>query len=202
MSTVIAALFGIDWASFALPAISILEKIIRPLIVYLFLIMALRIAGKREIAQLSTFDFVVLLLLSNTVQNAVIGNDNSVSGGIIGALTLLVANHAVVKFFYRHPRLEAKFEGRREFLIYRGKMNRVLMSKELITETELAEAAHKQGIGSLAEVESAEIEADGGLFFLPKRDSLEAARHREIMKRLDALGKEMDGLRAELAGKR
>jgi hypothetical protein len=81
MNGLMDTILKIDWVGIGHPTISILEKIIRPLFIYLFLIIALRIAGKREMAQLNTFDFVVLLLLSNTVQNAIIGNDNSVSGG-------------------------------------------------------------------------------------------------------------------------
>src|SRR5438876_11198482 len=82
------------------------EKVIRPVIVYVFLIVGLRLAGKRELAQLNPFDLVVLLTLSNTVQNAIIGNDNSVSGGLIGAATLLLVNYIVVRLLYDHQRLE------------------------------------------------------------------------------------------------
>src|ERR1700751_5511357 len=85
--------------------VPLLEKIIRPVLVYFFLIIGLRLAGKRELAQLNTFDLVVLLTLSNTVQNAIIGNDNSVSGGMIGAATLLLVNYVVVRFLYSHRAL-------------------------------------------------------------------------------------------------
>jgi len=80
----------------------VLEKILRPIIVYVFLVVGLRLAGKRELAQLNPFDLVVLLTLSNTVQNAIIGEDNSVSGGLIGATTLLAVNFVVVRFLYSH----------------------------------------------------------------------------------------------------
>src|ERR1700736_5265121 len=83
----------------------IAEKVLRPIVVYVFLVVALRLAGKRELAQLNPFDLVVLLTLSNTVQNAIIGDDNSVTGGIIGASTLLFVNYLVVKYFYIHSRL-------------------------------------------------------------------------------------------------
>jgi uncharacterized membrane protein YcaP (DUF421 family) len=195
---VLPALVAIDWRAFALPALSVLEKIVRPLVVYLFLVLALRLAGKREIAQLNSFDFVVLLLLSNTVQNAIIGSDDSVSGGIIGAIALLAANHLVVKFFYAHPKLEAAFEGRPELLIDEGRLNKALMAKELITEVELADAAHKQGIESLAEVKTAQMDADGELFFIAKTLSPEELRHDETMKKLEKLAKEVEALRAEL----
>ncbi len=180
-----------------MPAISILEKILRPLIVYLFLVLALRIAGKREMAQVNSSDFVVLLLLSNTVQNAIIGNDNSVLGGIVGALTLLVANFLVVRFFFRHPRLEAAFEGRPDVLILNGRLNQARLDKELITVAELEIAAHKQGIASLANVERAELDPDGQLFFVQKAPRPELSRHAEILQRLDQLGREIEELRRE-----
>src|SRR2546422_11519901 len=101
------------WRDLFHPDVSILEKIIRPILVYAFLIAGLRLAGKRELAQLNAFDLVVLLTLSNTVQNAIIGNDNSVSGGIIGATTLLVVNYIVVRFLYFHePRSEERRVGK------------------------------------------------------------------------------------------
>lgn len=78
----------------------VLEKMLRPAIVYAFLVIGLRLAGKRELAQLNPFDLVVLLTLSNTVQNAIIGNDTSVTGGIVGAATLLVINYFVVRLLY------------------------------------------------------------------------------------------------------
>src|SRR5437879_9345583 len=84
----------------------IAEKIMRPIVVYFFLIAGLRLAGKRELAQLNPFDLVVLLTLSNTVQNAIIGDDNSITGGLIGAATLLIVNYAVVRFLYGHDKLE------------------------------------------------------------------------------------------------
>src|SRR5436309_2603103 len=102
--------------------IPILEKILRPLAIYAFLIIALRLAGKRELAQLNPFDLVVLLTLSNTVQNAIIGDDNTVTGGIIGASTLLAVNYAVVRFLHRHPRLDRVVEGDRDYLIRNGKI--------------------------------------------------------------------------------
>src|SRR3954468_9456793 len=85
---------------------SVLEKILRPIIVYVFLIIGIRLAGKRQLAQLNAFDLVVLLTLANTVQNAIIGADNSVTGGLIGAATLLAMNYVVVRFLYGHQKLD------------------------------------------------------------------------------------------------
>src|SRR3989449_4413069 len=93
------------------------EKMLRPMIVYAFLVIVLRIFGKRELAQLNPFDLVVLLSLSNTVQNAIIGNDNSLSGGLLGALSLLSVNYLVVRFLFRHRRLDQLCEGKPTLLV-------------------------------------------------------------------------------------
>src|SRR6202162_946892 len=89
----------------------VLEKIVRPIIVYFAIVVLLRIFGKRELAQLNPFDLVVLLSVSNTVQNAIIGEDNSVTGGLIGASTLFAVNYLVVRFLFKHRRLDEIIEG-------------------------------------------------------------------------------------------
>src|SRR6266478_10018640 len=124
-------------------AVPILEKSLRAICVYVFLIGGLRLAGKRELAQLNPFDLVVLLTLSNTVQNAIIGEDNSVTGGLIGAATLLIVNYAVVRFLYGHDKLEQLVEGAPDVLIENGVIQRDRLRKELITVQELEAAAHK-----------------------------------------------------------
>src|SRR5437764_7537465 len=111
------------WRDLFHPDVSILEKIIRPILVYAFLIVGLRLAGKRELAQLNAFDLVVLLTLSNTVQNAIIGNDNSVLGGLIGATTLLAVNYVMVRFFYSHEKLDHLIEGNADTLVDNGQVN-------------------------------------------------------------------------------
>src|SRR6476646_8312585 len=98
------------------------EKILRPTVVYMFLVVRLRLAGKRELAQLNPFDLVVLLTLSNTVQNAIIGADNSLTGGLIGAAALLVMNYFVVRFMFFHPKLERMIEGHPVDLVASGKV--------------------------------------------------------------------------------
>src|SRR5205823_2479598 len=108
------------WRDLLHPDVSILEKVIRPILVYFFLVISLRLAGKRELAQLNAFDLVVLLTLSNTVQNAIIGSDNSVTGGIIGATTLLAVNYIVVRFLYSHQTLDKLIEGDSQLLIETG----------------------------------------------------------------------------------
>src|ERR1700688_3993315 len=106
---------------FHLP-LPILEKLLRPVIVYLVLVVLLRVFGKRELAQLNPFDLVVLLSLSNTVQNAIIGEDNSVSGGVIGAFSLLAINWLVARTLFRLPKLTRLIEGRATVLVHNGKI--------------------------------------------------------------------------------
>src|SRR3954462_12822598 len=110
----------------------VLEKMLRPVLVYFFLVIALRVFGKRELAQLNPFDLVVLLSLSNTVQNAIIGNDNSLSGGLTGALALLAMNYLVVRFLFRHRRLDQIFEGEPATLIESGKILKNALANELL----------------------------------------------------------------------
>src|SRR5215831_5710537 len=105
------------WGDMFHLGLPVLEKVLRPVFVYAFLVGGLRLAGKRELAQLNPFDLVVLLTLSNTVQNAIIGDDNSVTGGIIGATTLLALNYIVVRFLYRHADLDRIVEGDSAVLI-------------------------------------------------------------------------------------
>src|SRR5512138_1413402 len=108
------------WNDMFTLAVPILEKILRPIIVYIALIVGLRLAGKRELAQLNPFDLVVLLTLSNTVQNAIIGDDTSITGGIIGAATLLIINYFVVRVVSFNPKIDQVIEGNEDVLIDNG----------------------------------------------------------------------------------
>jgi uncharacterized membrane protein YcaP (DUF421 family) len=174
----------------------IAEKIARPIIVYVFLIVGLRLAGRRELAQLNPFDLVVLLTISNTVQNAIIGEDNSVTGGIIGAATLLVVNYGVVKFLYSHEKLDRIIEGDQCVLIENGVLNADRLKLELITRSELETAAHKQGFASLEEIDRAVLDPGGGISFSAKKPGPDRTRHDEIMARLDQLSAQISALRA------
>ncbi len=180
-------------------AIPWVEKILRPIIVYLALVIGLRLAGKRELAQLNTFDLVVLLTLSNTVQNAIIGNDNSVTGGILGAATLLLMNYAVVRFVFNNKKAEELFEGSEDVLIKDGKVQQTVLNREVISQAELEIAAHRQGFGSLNEIETATLEPEGGISFIAKEPGPGESRYQEIITRLENLTGEVTALRAELA---
>jgi uncharacterized membrane protein YcaP (DUF421 family) len=170
------------------------EKIIRPILVYLFLIVGLRLAGKRELAQLNTFDLVVLLTLSNTVQNAIIGDDNSVTGGCVGAATLLIVNHCMVRFLYGHERIDRIVEGGTDVLIDAGVVQKDRLAKELITEAELLSAAHKQGFATLEEIDRAVLEPGGAIAFFAHKPTPEAGRHLELLARLDQISARLTAL--------
>jgi uncharacterized membrane protein YcaP (DUF421 family) len=183
------------WHNLLRPDISILEKIIRPILVYFFLIISLRLAGKRELAQLNPFDLVVLLTLSNAVQNAIIGNDNSVTGGIIGASTLLLVNYIVVRFLYSHEKIDRLIEGDAEVLIDNGQLRRDFLKKELITIAELEEAAHKQGFATLATIDRAVLEPGGSISFIARTPTPDETRYKELLQRLDAIARDVAELR-------
>src|SRR5881409_3413989 len=112
------------WSDMFHLGVPVAEKVLRPVVVYAFLVVGLRLAGKRELAQLNPFDLVVLLSLSNTVQNAIIGVDDSITGGLIGAATLLLVNYLVVRFLFRHKRLDQVIEGKPTVLIKHGRLQK------------------------------------------------------------------------------
>ncbi len=165
------------------------EKVLRPILVYVFLVIALRIFGKRELAQLNPFDLVVLLMLSNTVQNAIIGSDNSVTGGIIGASALLVTNYLVVRFVLKHRRLDEMLEGSPTVLIENGTIRRTALSKEMLSEAELTAVAHRQGFRNLKEIESCVLEPDGTFVIEGKEPRQSEKQFSEIKARLERIEK-------------
>ena len=177
-------------------SLPIVEKILRPIVVYVFLIVGLRLAGRRELAQLNPFDLVVLLTISNTVQNAIIGEDNSITGGVIGAATLLIVNYGVVKFLYTHEKVDRLIEGDQCVLIENGVLNTDRLKLELITRSELETAAHKQGFASLDEIDRAVLDPGGGMSFSAKKPGPDTSRHEEIMARLDELSAQLSALQA------
>jgi uncharacterized membrane protein YcaP (DUF421 family) len=180
-------------ATFALGA-PVLEKVLRPVLVYFFLVVALRVFGKRELAQLNPFDLVVLLSLSNTVQNAIIGNDNSLTGGLIGALALLAMNYLVVRFLFRHRRLDQIFEGQPTTLIEHGHIIEPALAKELLTRIELTTVLHRQGFDSLEEVERCVLEPGGTFYIQRKMPATETVEHNEVMRALHELNGKLDRL--------
>ncbi|HYK88397.1 MAG TPA: YetF domain-containing protein [Acidobacteriota bacterium] len=190
------------WHDMFALGVPILEKVIRPLVVYIFLIVGLRLAGKRELAQLNPFDLVVLLTLSNTVQNAIIGEDNSLTGGLIGAATLLLVNYIVVRFLFTHEHLEHIVEGEPDALIEGGVLREERMKKELLTKAELETAAHRQGFSSLQDIERAVIEPGGTIFFVGKKPSPDDVQQKALVDRLDAIARQLVEIREKLPAQR
>jgi uncharacterized membrane protein YcaP (DUF421 family) len=161
--------------------VPLLEKVLRSIAVYLFLVVALRLGGKRELAQLNSFDLVVLLLLSNTVQNAIIGSDNSLLGGLIGATVLLVTNYAVVRMGFGHPAMARWLGGSPTVLVDHGRPQVRNLRRYLISNEELTTAVRRQGAHDLADVEIAVLEPNGTLT-VEQRDYV-----RDLTERLDRI---------------
>src|SRR5882757_9244049 len=177
----------------------LLEKILRPIIVYVFLVIFLRLFGKRELAQLNPFDLVVLLSLSNTVQNAIIGNDNSITGGLIGAFSLLAINWLLVRVLFRLPKINDALEGTETVLVRKGVVDQVALKKETLTELELLSVIHKQGLNDFSEVEKCVLEPNGTFYVEATTPSTDDTERREILKLVRSLADEVKQLREQLA---
>jgi uncharacterized membrane protein YcaP (DUF421 family) len=175
------------WSDMFVPGVPLLEKIVRPLIVYAALLVLIRIFGKRELAQLNPYDLVVLLTISNTVQNAIIGNDNSITGGLIGAFVLMAFNFAVVRFLYQHEKIDRIIEGDAIVLVENGCVVKEALDRELITVPELESVAHRQGFESLTEVQRCILEPGGTLAMFGKKPSTGEARQEDLIARLDEI---------------
>jgi len=164
---------------FMLP-VPALEKVIRPILVYVFLVLLLRVFGKRELAQLNPFDLVVLLSLANTVQNAIIGDDNSVAGGFIGATSLMVTNYLVIRFLFKHRRLDQIIEGRPSV-------------------HELQTVVRRQGFTGIHEVATCVLEPGGAFVMTRKIPSDEEVKHTELVSGLDQIRDQLRRLEEKLA---
>ena len=179
----------------------LIEKMLRPVIVYLCLVVFLRLFGKRELAQLNPFDLVVLLSLSNTVQNAMIGDDNSVTGGVIGAFSLLAINWLLTLVLFRTPKLDKVVEGTETVLIRHGKVDEEAMKKEALTELELKSVIHKQGLNSFSEVEKCVLEPNGTFYVEAIQPGAGDIERAEVLKEVRALAAEVRELKGLLAAR-
>lgn len=179
------------WGDLMTLGVPAAEKLARTVVVYVFLIAGLRLFGKRELSQLNPLDFIVLLLLSNTVQNAIIGNDNSLAGGLLGAAVLLMINYALIRFSYRRPRLRRFVEGRPEVVVHDGRVLQHALARNYITREELVSAARKQGIQHLGDVETATLEVSGALSFTPREPTTADRFREEVLRRLEAIEKRL-----------
>lgn len=144
-----------------IPHISWLEKVLRPLVVYGFLLVAFRFSGKRELGQATLFDFLIVLLISNVVQNAMIGDDNSIGGAFAGVAVLLTLSWMLNRLTARSPRLRKLLEGSPTLLVHNGRVLDAAMRKESVSLNDLLTAFREQGIASVGEVRYAVLELDG-----------------------------------------
>jgi uncharacterized membrane protein YcaP (DUF421 family) len=186
---------GLDVGTMLLPPIPWLEKVLRPVIVYAAIVVIMHLAGKRELAQVNTFDLVVLLLISNVVQNATIGEDSSILGGLVGAVALVATNYMVVRFLFRHAKLDRLLQSEPTFLIREGQILHENLDRELITEDELLAALRRQGVAEASEVEQAILETSGAISVIQKRPTSAEQLHAELLSRLDNLTREVRELR-------
>lgn len=140
-----------------------IEIIARALAVYIFMIVALRIFGKKELAQLSVIDLVFILLISNAVQNAMVGPDTSLSGGLIAAAALFAANYALKKLLFKNKKLSKFIQGEALLLIYKGQVQQQQCLKAEITLEELEAAVREHGVKDIQDVDVAMLEVDGNI---------------------------------------
>lgn len=144
------------------------EFVLRAMIVYVFMLVLLRVTGKRQVGQLAPFDLVLLLILSNAVQNSMNGGDNSVLAGLILATTLVLLNAAVAWVTWRSRRVEALVEGQPQVLIHNGTLNRAALESARITTHELHAAMRKCGVDRVEDVHGAILETSGQISVTPR----------------------------------
>jgi uncharacterized membrane protein YcaP (DUF421 family) len=137
------------------------ELVLRAVLVYVFLFTIFRLGGKKHIGEMAPFDFVILLILSESVNGALIGEEKSVSGGLVSAVTLIGLVHLANYFTWRNKKVERLFEGVPKILVRNGQVNREALAEERVTYSELVEALRRQGHTSLANVRFAVLENDG-----------------------------------------
>lgn len=179
----------------------VLEKILRPMVVYVCLILFLRLFGKRELAQLNPFDLVVLLSLANTVQNAIIGDDNSITGGIIGAFSLLAINWVLMRLLFKLPRVNKALEGSETVLVRHGVVDQKALVDETLTELELLSVIHKQGLNDFSEVEKCVLEPNGNFYVEPIKPSSAESEMEGLRRTIHALHADVRAMRRELSAR-
>ena len=170
---------------------SILEKILRPLAIYVFLLIAIRIGGQRELGQSNILQFILLLSVANAVQNGIIGVDDSVTGALIGAITLFTANGLVELAASRSRRIHAVVIGRPIDLITHGIVNHRVLRRQRLSEEDLLQAAIAEGLKSLNDVNHAVLSASGQILISPKDSKSTADQIQELNHKIDLLMKEL-----------
>lgn len=163
--------------------VSVGEKALRAVLIYVFLLFALRLLGKRELAQQNTLDLLVILLVANAVQNGIIGNDNSVTGAVVGAAVIFGLHRFFGSLAYRFPWADTMLEGSPSYLIHNGKLVERTLRHEQISRPQLVAMAQRQGFDSLDEVGTAILETDGSVRFVRKGVSYDPMAHPPTLAR-------------------
>lgn len=158
------------------------------LAVYLFIVIAIRLFGKKELAQLGVIDLVFILLISNAVQNAMVGPDSTLSGGLVAASTLFIVNYLLKYLQYRFPRFGKAIQGNATMLIYKGIILKSHLSKAKISEDELKEAVREHGVASVKDVDLAVMEVDGSISVLSNNYQRKTTKRRKVHKVLSKQG--------------
>ena len=153
-------------------------------VIYLFIIISIRLFGKKELAQLSIFDLVFILLISNAVQNAMVGSDSSLTGGIVAAASLFILNYIIKYLMYRFPKLGGIIQGHSMMLVYKGELIQSNMNKAKITIDEIKEAIREHGVSEIADVDLAVLEVDGNISILSKDFTRKTSKKRKGRNRI------------------
>jgi uncharacterized membrane protein YcaP (DUF421 family) len=163
---------------------SYLRIILSCITIYLFIVIAIRLFGKKELAQLSVVDLVFILLISNAVQNAMVGSDSTLTGGLIAASSLFLVNFLLKRLIYYYPKLGGYIQGSALLLIYKGELNKINLGKAQISLEELYEAIREHGVAKVADVELAILEVDGNISIISNNYSHRTQKKRKGRNRL------------------
>ena len=165
-----------------------LDIIIRSASVYLFMLIALRIFGKKELSQLNTADVILILLISNSVQNAMVGSDTSLWGGLAAAAVLFVINYTLKKLMYKFPKFSNLMQEKPEVLIHDGKLDFKALSKLNITSDEIQEAMREHGVEHFSDVKLAMLEIDGNISIISGNKNLRQTHYKRLKRSKKAIG--------------
>jgi len=159
-----------------------LDIILRSLAVYAFMLIAIRLTGKKELSQLNTTDVVLILLISNSVQNAMVGNNTSLAGGLVAAAVLFLLNYLLKKLMFKNARFRNLISEKPEILIHNGNLDFTMLSKLGITNEELQEAIREHGIEKYKDVKLAIMEADGNISIISGNENLKQSQYKRKRK--------------------
>lgn len=165
-----------------------IDIVLRSIAVYFFMIAALRIFGKKELSQLNTADVILILLISNSVQNAMVGNNSSLTGGLVAALILFILNYLLKKIMFTSKFFRQLIQSKPEILIHNGKIEFSSLSRLGITSDEMQEAMREHGIEYYKDVKLAMLEIDGNISIISGNENIKQTHHkRKIHKNLGTL---------------